>query len=123
MQDHRQLEIWQRAMRYTVALYEFTAQLPADERHNLAGQVRKASVSVALNIAEGAGCASSNEFRRFLGCAYRSLKEIETCLELCQMLFPTLPLPPVAPLLDEADQLSRMIRTLMQRLAHITHNS
>jgi four helix bundle protein len=116
MQDHRQLEIWQRGMDYTVAVYEFAAQLPDEERYNLASQLRRAAVSVPVNIAEGAGCGSNGEFGRFLGYSCRSLKEIETCLELSKRLFPTLPLPAIGPLLDEADQISRMTRALMQRL-------
>ena len=91
MQDHRQLDIWQRAMAYTERIYEFSANLPDDERYNLTAQLRKAATSVPLNIAEGAGCGSDTEFARFLGYAYRSLKEVVTCLELCQRLYHTLP--------------------------------
>ena len=43
MQDYHQLEIWQRAMDYAVRVYEFTAQLPADERYNLVSQLRRAA--------------------------------------------------------------------------------
>ncbi|PYR99959.1 MAG: hypothetical protein DMG16_16800 [Acidobacteria bacterium] len=44
--------------------------------------------SVPLNIAEGCGTASNAAFARFLGFAYRSLKEVVTGLELCQRLYP-----------------------------------
>ena len=73
-------------MDYTVAIYRFTERLPADERFNLASQFRRAAVSVPLNIAEGAGCSTDTEFARFLGYAYRSLKEVVTCLELSERL-------------------------------------
>jgi four helix bundle protein len=116
MQDHRQLDIWQRGMDYAVAIYHVAAQLPDEERYNLSAQLRRAAVSVPLNIVEGAGCTSNGEFARFLGYSYRSLKEIETCLELSKRLFPTLPLPANSPLLDEADQISRMTRSFMHRL-------
>ena len=42
MQDHHQLDIWQRGMSYAVALYEFSAGLPNDERYNLTAQLRRA---------------------------------------------------------------------------------
>jgi four helix bundle protein len=69
-------------MAYAVGVYEVTAALPDVERYNLASQLRKAATSVPLNIAEGSGCATSVEFAKFLGYAYRSLKEVVTGLEV-----------------------------------------
>ena len=118
MQDHRQLEIWQRAMDYTVRNYEFTANLPQDERYNLTAQLRRAATSVPLNIAEGAGCASDAEFARFLGYAYRSLKEVVTCLELCERLYHMVPSrESLKVLIDEGDQIARMTYALGRRIA------
>jgi four helix bundle protein len=92
--------------------------MPADERYNLTGQLRRAGVSVPLNIAEGAGCNSAAEFGRFLGYAYRSLKEVDTCLELCRRIYHTLPTRPAfTALIEEADQIARMIHALARRLA------
>jgi four helix bundle protein len=116
MQDYHQLEIWQRGMVYAVEAYRFSAQLPDAERYNLASQLRKAVTSVPLNIAEGSGCATNAEFGRFLGYAYRSLKEVVTCLELCQRLYPALPPQPMIGLIDEGNQISRMTYSLMQQV-------
>lgn len=116
MQDYHQLEIWQRAMTYVVQIYEFSARLPDSERYNLAAQLRKAATSVPLNIAEGAGCVGDGDFVRFLSYAYRSLKEVITCMELCQRLYPLLAPQTLVTLIDEGDQLSRMTRSLMQKL-------
>jgi four helix bundle protein len=116
MQDYHELDIWQRAMAYVADVYRFSAQLPDAELYNLTAQMRRAATSVPLNIAEGSGCASKGEFARFLGYAYRSLKEVVTCLELCQRLYPNLPAQPVLGLIDEGNQISRMTRSLMQRL-------
>src|SRR5436189_6444216 len=91
MQDYHQLDIWNRAMDYAVAVYEFVASLPEQEKYNLASQLRRAVTSAPLNIAEGCGAASNTEFSRCLGFAYRCLKEIVAALELCEGLYPSLP--------------------------------
>jgi four helix bundle protein len=91
-------------MDYTVAVYEFSTRLPGDERFNLIAQIRKAAISVPLNIAEGSGCATNPEFARFVGYAYRSLKEVVTCLELCERRQVVSPVS-VAPLIDEGNQI------------------
>jgi four helix bundle protein len=117
MQDYHQLDIWQRGMDYAVRIYEFTADLPEDERFNLVLQMRKAATSVPLNTAEGAGCVSGVEFARFLAYAFRSLQEQITCLELCQRLYPRLSERRSAPtLIDEGSQIARMVHVLIQRL-------
>jgi len=67
MQDYHQLDSWHRAMDYAVAVYEFVATLPEQEKYNLASQLRRAVTSAPLNIAEGCGAASNTEFGRFLG--------------------------------------------------------
>jgi four helix bundle protein len=117
VQDYHQLDIWKRSMDYTADVYRFTAALPDREIYNLTKQVRKAATSVPLNIAEGAGCSTVGEFARFLGYAYRSLKEVTTCLELCLQLYPALPRTQIHRLIDEGDQISRMTYGLMQRLS------
>ena len=116
MQDYHQLDIWQRAMTYVSEIYRFSASLPDGERYNLTAQLRRAATSVPLNIAEASGCSTNGEFARFLGYAYRSLKEVVTCLELCQRLYTALPAPPISALIDEGNQISRMTRRLMASL-------
>lgn len=103
-------------MDYCVAIYELTARLPAEEKYNLASQLRRAVTSVPLNIAEGCGAASPAEFSRFLSYAYRSLKEVITALELCQRLYPLLHPERNAALVDEGNQISRMTYNLIRKL-------
>jgi four helix bundle protein len=122
MQDYHQLEIWQRGMSYVADLHRFSVRLPDIERYNLTAQFRKAAISVPLNIAEGSGCPTNGDFARFLSYAYRSLKEVVTCLELCERLYPALPVQPVATLIDEGNQISRMTDALIQRIDP-THSS
>ena len=118
MQDHHNLDIWQRGMSYTVDLYRFSTGFPDSERYNLTSQLRRAATSVPLNVAEGAGCATDAEFARFVGYAYRSLKEVVTCLELCERLYPDLPKDALTGLIDEGEQISRMTYNLIRRLGH-----
>ena len=117
MQDYHQLEVWNRSMDHVVRLYPFIVSLPAEEKFNLASQLRRAAVSVPLNIAEGSAAATNAEFGRFLGFAYRSLKEVITALELCQRLYPSVQRDPIADLIDECNQISRMIHSLIQKIA------
>jgi four helix bundle protein len=116
MQDYHQLDIWQRGMDFAVQIYKFSADLPEGERFNLTSQMRRAATSVPLNIAEGAACSTNAEFARFLGYAYRSLKEIVTCLELCDRLYQAMPGVPATILVEEGERIARMTRSLMQRL-------
>ena len=116
MQDYHQLDIWQRGMDFTVEIYAFSRLLPKEERFNLVAQLRRAATSVPLNIAEGSGCATNPEFARFLGYAYRSLKETVTGLELCVRLYPAITESAAAPLIDEGQQIARMTYTFMLRV-------
>src|SRR2546427_10522911 len=116
MHDNHQLDIWNRAMDYAVAVYKFAASLPEQEKYNLASQLRRAVTSAPLNIAEGCGAASNTEFARFLGYAYRSLKEVVTALELCERLYLSLPPDGLQSLVDEGNQISRMTFGLMQKV-------
>jgi four helix bundle protein len=116
MQDYHQLDVWNRSMDYAVAVYEFAAALPEQEKYNLASQLRRAAASAPLNIAEGCGTTTNSEFGRFLSYAYRSLKEIVTGLELCQRLYPSLPQNRIKTLIDEGNQISKMTYALMQKI-------
>lgn len=106
MRDYHQLDLWQRAMTYAVRVYELTVQLPDTERYNLTAQLRSAVTSVPLNVAEGSGCSTDADFARFVGYAYRSLKEAVS-----------VPAGVIAGLIDEGNQISRMAHSFMQRLA------
>ena len=86
MKPHEQLEAWKIAMQLVKSIYELTAAFPAEERHGLAQQMRRAAVSIPSNIAEGAGRNGAKEFLNFIGIARGSLAELETQLQLAVML-------------------------------------
>lgn len=82
----RELQVWQRAIKTSVAIYKLTATFPSQEIYGLTSQLRRASVSVPSNIAEGYGRASSGEYKHFLGVARGSNSEIETQLVIAKEL-------------------------------------
>lgn len=77
MKDFRELVVWQKAHQVTLTIYKFTKNFPRDEMFGLTSQMRRASVSVAANIAEGCGRKTDAELRRFLIIALGSATELE----------------------------------------------
>jgi four helix bundle protein len=77
-QDFQDLSVWQRAMELTVSVYGLTKTFPREEIYGLTSQLRRASVSIASNIAEGRGRRTDGEFRQFLGIAQGSTYEVQT---------------------------------------------
>jgi four helix bundle protein len=73
-------------MDLSTAVYAVTKAFPKEEMFGLTSQLRRASVSVASNIAEGQGRLTSGEFIQFLGIARGSVLELQTQLELAQRL-------------------------------------
>jgi len=86
MHNFRKLDIWKDSMDLAVAIYRLTSNFPDSERFNLTHQIRKASVSVPSNIAEGAGRNTNRDFNNFLGIATGSSYELETQLILSERL-------------------------------------
>ena len=74
----KELLVWQRAVELALAVYRMAGQFPDFERYGLASQMRRASISISSNIAEGAGRASTGEFLQFLGNARGSRFELES---------------------------------------------
>ena len=86
MGHFKQLKAWQHARTLAVLSQAAIARLPASERDALADQWRRASYSVALNIAEGASRRGTREFRKHLDIARSSLDELEAIIDLAVSL-------------------------------------
>jgi four helix bundle protein len=86
MRDYRNLEVWRRAHQLTLRVYRLTKEFPDDERFGLISQLRRATVSIPANIAEGYGRYGDKEFRRFLGLALGSSSEVSYMLLLSRDL-------------------------------------
>ncbi len=80
MHNYRELKIWHKAIDLSVDIYELVADFPSDEKFGIVSQLRRASVSVPSNIAEGSSRKSEKEFAHYLSMSLGSLFEIETQL-------------------------------------------
>lgn len=80
MNRFKNLDIWKDAIILAKNVHVLTATLPKEETYGLKSQMRRSAVSVASNIAEGAGRNSSGEFNQFLGIAIGSAFEVDTQL-------------------------------------------
>jgi four helix bundle protein len=85
-QDVHDLIVWHKAIDLTVSIYQLTGRFPKEEIYGLTSQMRRASVSIASNIAEGRGRLNPTEFRQFLGLAQGSLFELKTQLVVTRKL-------------------------------------
>jgi len=104
VKSFRDLLVWQRALQLSVAIYRLTQGFPREELYGLSSQIRRASVSVPSNIAEGHGRLNTGEYRQFLGIARGSNFELQTQLEIARALgFGK------SELLDEAEGLSHEV--------------
>ena len=115
MHKFRELKVWQRAMDFVTDIYEVSAKFPRSEQFGLTSQIRRAAVSIALNIAEGAGAGSNAEFRRFLSYSLRSTYEVMTALEIAQRLGYCSP-EKTQGLLKEANEIAAMTVGLSRSL-------
>jgi four helix bundle protein len=104
VQSFRDLQVWQRAVQLSVALYRLTKEFPREEIYGLSSQIRRSAVSVPSNIAEGQGRLGTGEFKQFLGIARGSNFEVQTQLEIARALEFGDPR-----LLDEAEGLSHEV--------------
>jgi four helix bundle protein len=86
LRSYRDLLVWQKAIELAVLIYRLSEGFPRAEVYGLTSQIRRASVSVPSNIAEGYGRGSRKEYLQFLFVAQGSLKELETQMILSQRL-------------------------------------
>jgi four helix bundle protein len=115
VKDFRELNVWQKAHQLTLAVYRITAAFPREELYGLTSQLRRASSSIAANLAEGCGRNGDMEFARFCSMAMGSASELEYHLLLAKDL-KLLKLADHRELDQRATELKRMLTALMQKL-------
>ena len=117
MHNYKELIIWKRAIKLAVEVYKISASLPIDERYGLTSQIKRAVVSIASNIAEGAGRNTDGEFVQFLGIANGSSFELTTQLIISSKLG-LLKEEQVTSLLNELDEIQKMLYKFMNGLSN-----
>jgi four helix bundle protein len=83
---YRDLLIWQKSMELVKEVYRLSESLPKSEDYNLKQQLKRAVVSLSLNIAEGKNRKTSKDFANFLSISTGSLAEVEAILVICNEL-------------------------------------
>lgn len=78
MHHLKEIHVWRKAIELATYVYKVTVDFPVDERFGLTNQIKRSVVSIASNIAEGAGRNSDKEFIQFLGIANGSSYELQT---------------------------------------------
>ena len=109
------LEVWQMAMTLAEECYRLTARFPKEEVYGLTSQMRRASVSIPSNIAEGHGRESTGSFIQHLRIAQGSLKELQTQLLLSTRLG-LASKSDLEPLLTKCERIGKMTRSLIRKL-------
>lgn len=82
MKTYRELIVWQKSMDLVTTIYKVTSIFPNEENFGLTSQMRRSSVSIPSNTAEGYGRNSLNDYIRFLNIAVGSLYELQTQIEI-----------------------------------------
>ena len=82
MKSYRDLIVWQKSMTWVTLVYSLSSSIPESEKFGLISQIRKSSVSIPSNIAEGYGRNYKKDYSRFLQIARGSLFECQTQIEI-----------------------------------------
>lgn len=113
IESYKDLIVWQKGIALVKVIYKLTQELPKEEKFGLIDQMRRCSVSVPSNIAEGWGRVSKGDYSNFLQIARGSLLELETQLIICKELNLLKNLDAVFALLEEE---SKMLNSLLSKL-------
>jgi four helix bundle protein len=116
VRDFRELKVWEKGHRLTLAVYEATSGFPREELYGLTRQMRRSASSVPTNIAEGCGRDGDAEMARFLRMAGGSASELEYQLLLAHELT-LLDDPSYKRLTEEVNEVKRMVRSLVRKLS------
>ncbi len=115
LQSYRELIAWQKSMELVKAVYSAAGGFPREKIFGLSSQLKRASVSVPSNIAEGQGRYSTKEFIKHLSIAYGSLMEVETQIMIAQSLN-YFDIEKMNTLLEKTAEVGRLINGLSRAL-------
>ena len=122
MSDYRNLKVWHRALDFITRIYDLTSSLPAHEIYGLTSQIRRAAISIALNISEGATSGYDVEYSRFIRIAIRSANEVATGFEIAKRLKYCTD-KEANDKIAEADEIASMLQGLGKSLSKLSESS
>lgn len=113
--SYKEQFIWKRAVQLAVNCYKATRLFPSAELYSLTSQIRRSSVSVASNIAEGYGRRSKQEYIQFLHVALGSLRELDTQLIIAKEV-DLVQKDVLTPLLNEVEEMQSILVATLNKL-------
>lgn len=116
-----QLNVWIDSQDFVTQIYKLAKKLPKSEEFGLKSQLRRASISITLNIAEGHSRNVGKEQAKFYRYAYGSLMEVISGLYIAKRLEYLLP-NDLEPIILEAEKIARMLSGLKTSTLRRTHN-
>lgn len=115
IKSFRDLKVWNLAIKITKKIYLLTKEFPKEERYGLSGQMQRAAVSIASNIAQGKTRRAKNEYINFLYIALSSTAELGTQLVFAKEVRYINNIEE-SDLSEKLDYISRMLRNLIKNL-------
>ena len=112
IKSYKDLIVWQKGYELTKLVYKITSKLPQAETYALQSQIRRCTVSIVSNIAEGSSRKTRKDYCQFLHISYGSSAELETQLFLCRDLY-NIDIGECISLLTEV---SKMLRVIINKL-------
>jgi four helix bundle protein len=116
----KDLVVWQEAMNLVEMIYLHTRTFPKEEVYGLTSQIRRAAVSIPINVAEGNGRKSRKEYLQFLSIANGSVAELETQILIAERLN-FLSKEKIEQLLTQLQSVGRLLSGLRKSLAPSPH--
>ncbi len=120
--SYKDLEIYKGSYKLSLYIYKITNKYPKDELYGITSQLRRAAVSVPLNIAEGYGRLSEDDFKRFLKISLGSSNETCTLIEISKDLG-YINYEEYHSLIKQYDILGRKIYKFIEKLSYRKPNS
>ncbi|MNX63029.1 hypothetical protein D3C86_940160 [compost metagenome] len=115
MSHFRKILVWQKSITLVTKIYKATSTFPKEEMFGLTSQIRRSSVSIPSNIAEGSGRESNKDFSRFLYISLGSIFEMQTQLEIAKNII-YINEEEFNLLYEDSREIERMLASLIRKL-------
>jgi len=118
LKSYKELIVWQKSIKLVKEIYKLTGQFPKSEMFGLSAQMRRATVSIPSNIAEGYSRKNTKEYLQFLRISYGSGAELETQMIIAKDLYPKSDYKTADSLIEEV---MKMLNSMIQKLENNNH--